>query len=114
MSKMSLTASPPSTRTDGSAAAATDIASVTFQKVPNGGTAIQVLQTNTAATGAVLQASDLAFTDSSATAGDEYTCFFTDTHGTEGTVSNDVIAKAVAPPPLAPLSAGTLTGTFTA
>jgi hypothetical protein len=114
MSQMTLSATPPTTRVDGSALVAAAIASITFQKVPAGGAALLVLQVNKAASpGAGLQPSDLLFADTNAAVGDDYTFFVTDTAGTAGAPSNDVVAAAAPPPPLAAPSAGTLVGTFT-
>lgn len=112
MSTMKLSAVPPTTRASGAALAAAAIASITFQKVPAGGAALQVLQVNSAASpGAGLQPSDLLFTDSSSTVGDDYTFFVTDTAGNAGAISNDVVAATA--PPADPPAAGVLTGTFT-
>lgn len=112
MSTMQLTAVPPTLRASGAALAAAAIASITFQKVPAGGAALQVLQVNSAASpGAGLQPSDLLFTDTSATVGDDYTFFVTDTAGNQGAISNDVVAAAA--PPADPPAAGVLTGVFT-
>lgn len=112
MSMMKLTAVPPTTRVSGAALAALAIASITFQKVPHGGTSLQVLQTNNAATpGAGLQPSDLVFTDTAATVGDDYTFFVTDTAGAQGAPSNDVVAASA--PPVDPPAAGSLSGVFT-
>lgn len=111
MSTMKLSATPPTTRLSGAVLAAAAIASITFQKVPAGGSALQVLQVNSAASpGAGLQPSDLQFTDTSATVGDDYTFFVTDTDGNVGAPSNDVVAAAA--PPADPPAAGVLTGTF--
>lgn len=113
MSTMKLSASPPTTRLSGAVLAAAAIASITFQKVPAGGASLQVLQTNNAASpGAGLQPSDLLFTDTNSSVGDDYTFFVTDTDGNQGAPSNDVVA-AVAPPAADPPAAGSLTGTFT-
>jgi len=108
MSQTALAATIPTSREDGSALAATDIASVTFQKVPAGQTAEVVLQTNSEASGGLLPA-DLAYTDTTAAVGDAYTCFFTDSEGNVGALSN-VFTNAAA---LSPPGAGVLSGTFT-
>ena len=106
-----LSATPPTTRSDLTALAPADIASITYQKVPNGQTAQTVLQTNTATAGSGLQATDLTYTDTSSTVGDVYTFFVTDTAGNVGALSNAVTATAVTPPVAAP-SAGVLSATF--
>lgn len=116
MSTEVLVASPPSTRIDGTALAATQIKSVTFQKTSlnaDGSVgSVQILATNAAADPSVgLVSTDLTFTDTSALPGDDYTCFFTDTSGDAGAVSNDVSVPVPAPSPPA---AGSLSGTFTA
>lgn len=113
MSTMKLSASPPALRLSGAVLASAAIASITFQKVPAGGAALQVLQVNSAVSpGAGLQPSDLLFTDTSSTVGDDYTFFVTDTDGNAGAPSNDVVASA-APPAADPPAAGVLAGTFT-
>jgi hypothetical protein len=113
MSQMALTATLPTSRVDGTALAAIAIASITYQKVPAGGAALQVLQVNSAASpGAGLQPSDLLFTDTSSTVGDDYTFFVTDTAGTAGAPSNDVVAAAGGGGLAAP-AAGSLSGVFT-
>jgi hypothetical protein len=112
MSTTQLTAVLPTTRLSGAVLAAAAIASITFQKVAAGATAETVLQTNNAASaGAGLQPSDLLFTDSTAAAGDTYTCFVTDTAGVVGELSNDFVngGSPTTDPPGAP----TLTGVFT-
>ena len=107
-----LSAILPTTRKDLSALAPTDIASITYQKVPVGQTAQTVLQTNKAASpGAGLVTTDLAYVDTTSTVGDVYTFFVTDTAGTVGDLSNAVTATAVTPPVAAP-SAGVLSATF--
>lgn len=114
MSTATLQATIPTTREDQSALPAADIASITFQKVPAGaaaGAAPTVLQTNSEASGGLLPA-DLAFSDSSASVGDMYTCFVTDNAGNVGALSN-VYTAAAPPPPVSPPSGPTLTGTFT-
>lgn len=116
MSTTQLTATIPNSRQDGTALAATDIASITFQKIPAGSAAGAevVLQTNSEASGGLLPA-DLTYTDSGAAAGDVYTFFVTDSEGNAGAVSNSFENVAVAPPPpvLAPPAAGELAGVFT-
>lgn len=115
MSNTVLTATIPTTRQDGSALAATDIASITYQKVPAGsaaGSPNVALQTNTEASGGLLP-TDLTFTDTGAAAGDVYTFFVTDSEGNVGAVSNTFTNVAVAPPVLAPPAAGELAGVFT-
>jgi len=113
MSSTVLIATIPTTRQDGSALAATDIASITYQKIPAGsaaGAAETVLQTNSEASGGLLPA-DLTYTDIVAAAGDVYTFFVTDTEGNVGALSNtftNVPATSVAPP-----AAGELAGVFT-
>jgi hypothetical protein len=90
--------------------AATDIASITFQKVPAGaaaGTAPTVLQTNAEASGGLLPA-DLTFTDASSTIGDVYSAFVTDFEGVAGVPSTTFTAGDLSQP-----SAPGLTGTFT-
>lgn len=104
----------PSTRKDGSALAATDIASITFQKTSLGADGVTpgpevVLATQTAGAGG-LTPDQLAFTDTSSVVGDSYTCFVTDTAGDAGDLSNAVVAVAPAKP--AAPSAPTLSGTF--
>ena len=115
MSTTQLTATIPTTRTDGTALAATDIASITFQKIPAAtptGPEV-VLQTNTEASGGLAPA-DLTFTDSSAAVGDVYTCFVTDSEGNVGVLSNTFENQAQSPPPtLAPPSGPSLAGVFT-
>ncbi len=113
MSQMKLTAVPPTTRVSGAALRPSAIASITFQKVPHGGAALEVLQVNTPVAGAGLQPSDLQFTDTTATVGDDYTFFVTDTDGNAGAPSNDVVAAAAPPPVADPPAAGSLTGSFT-
>lgn len=115
MSTMKLTATLPTTRVSGAVLLATAIASITFQKVAAGAASLSVLQVNSAASpGAGLQPSDLIFTDTNATVGDDYTCFVTDTDGNAGAPSNDVVAAATAPPPPPdPPGASALTGVFT-
>jgi hypothetical protein len=116
MSTEVLNATPPSTRIDGTPLAPAAIKSVTFQKTSiqaDGSVGpVTALATNVAADPTVgLVATDLTFTDTSSLPGDDYTCFFTDTNGDAGAVSNDVDVPVAAPSPPA---AGSLTGTFTA
>jgi hypothetical protein len=117
MSTEVLVATPPTTRIDNTALAANQIASVTFQKTSLGADGVTpgpvvVLATNTAASQAAgLQPTDLTFTDTSALPGDEYTCFFTDTSGDAGSLSNDVSVPV--PVDTSPPAAGSLSGTFT-
>jgi hypothetical protein len=115
MSTTVLTATIPTTRQDGSALAATDIASITYQKVPAGspaGSPQAVLQTNSEASGGLLP-SDLTFTDSNAAPGDVYTFFVTDSEGNVGALSNTFTNVAAPPATLAPPAAGELAGVFT-
>lgn len=109
MSNTVLTAIIPTTREDGSALAATDIASITFQKIPAGQTAETVLQTNSEASGGLAPA-DLTYTDTGAAVGDVYTFFVTDSEGNVGALSNTFENAA---PALSPPGAGELTGVFT-
>lgn len=111
MSQTVLTATIPSLREDGSALAATDIASITFQKIAAGATAETVLQVNSEASGGLLPA-DLTFTDTGAAVGDVYTFFVTDSEGNVGALSN-TFENAAAPPVLSPPAAGELSGVFT-
>lgn len=109
---MVLVATIPTARGDGSPLAATDITSITYQKVPAGsppGTAPTTLQTNSEAAGVGLSPSDLTFTDATANIGDSYTAFVTDGEGVAGTPSAPVVASDLSPP-----AAPGLTGTFTA
>lgn len=108
----------PSTREDGSALAATDIASLTFQKTSLGADGVTAgpevtLETATAAAGG-LTPDQLAFTDTSSLVGDSYTSFVTDTAGNVGALSNAVVATVVVPPALSPPGAPTLSATFSA
>jgi hypothetical protein len=112
-----LVATIPTTRQDGSALAATDIASITFQKTslttdtpPVAGPEV-VLATNAAAAGAGLTPDQITFTDTSATPGDSYTCFITDTAGDVSPLSNADVDPVVAPT-LSPPSAPSLAATF--
>jgi hypothetical protein len=121
MSSAILQATIPSTRQDGSALLASAIASITYQKVPAGapaGSQPTVLQTNSEPVGSGLSPADLSFTDSSASVGDSYTAFVTDSAGNVGAVSSAFVAAASGggggTGPLAPPSAPTLSGTFTA
>lgn len=113
-----LVATIPTTRQDGTALAATDIGSITYQKTSLGADGVTpgpetTLQVNSAVGGAGLQLTDLTFTDSAANTGDAYTCFVTDTAGNVGALSNAVTDTEVAPPPvLSPPSAPSLSGTF--
>jgi hypothetical protein len=114
MSQTVLTATIPTLRQDGSALAASDIASITFQKVPAGsapGAAEDVLQVNSEASGGLLPA-DLTFTDTGAVAGDVYTFFVTDSEGDVGAVSNTFTNVAGTGTLSAP-AAGELSGVFT-
>ena len=111
-----LVATLPVSRQDGTALAAADIASITFQKTSLSGSppvaGPQVtLQTNTASgSPAALQPTDLTFTDSAAAPGDNYTAFVTDTQGHIGLPSSPpLVAPAVASPPAAPQLAATFT-----
>lgn len=112
-----LIATLPTTRKDGSPLAATDIASITFQKAPNTAPAGQpvvpgpevVLATHPATPGAGLVPNDLTFTDTSAAPEDTYTCFVTDTLGDVGDLSNADVAPAKLAPPGAPSLAATFT-----
>ena len=107
-----LVASIPSLRQDGSPLAATDIASITFQKATAGAPgSFSVLQTNDAAAGAGLNPDQVTFTDASSTVGDIYACFVTDTKGSGGAESNAIVAIAPAVP--SPPAAPTLSATFT-
>jgi hypothetical protein len=113
MSSTVLTATLPTLRTDGTALAPTDIASITFQKVPAGATAGTILTTNGASGGAGLAPEQISFTDTSAAVGDVYTAFVTDVEGNVGPPSNTFTNAAVSPPPaLAPPAAPGLSGTF--
>ena len=110
-----LVATIPTTRSDGSALAATDIASITFQKTSLTGTPPVpgpevVLATNSAAAGAGLAPTQITFTDTSSLVGDSYTCFVTDTAGNQSALSNAVVNSST--PPLAAPSAPSLAATF--
>lgn len=112
-----LVATIPSTRQDGSVLAPTDIASITFQKTsltadtpPVAGPEV-VLVTNTAAPGAGLTPDQITFTDVSATPGDSYTCFVTDTGGEVSPLSNADVDPVVVPP-ASPPGAPVLAATF--
>lgn len=114
MSNANLTATLPITRQDATPLAATDIASITFQKTslvgsPPAPGPLQVLQTNSAVAGAGLLPADLSVTDTAAVVGDVYSCFVTDTLGHIGAASNTETVPASASPPSAP----SLTATFT-
>lgn len=111
MSQSVLIATVPTLRKDGSALLAVAIASITFLKTPAAGGAAATLQVNTAAPGAGLALSDLTVTDTSAAAGDSYSCFVTDTDGNVGDVSN--VFTNVAPAQVSPPAAPTLSGSFT-
>lgn len=108
----------PSTRKDGSPLAATDIASLTFQKTSLGADGVtpgpEVILTTQAAGSDGLTPDQLAFTDTSSVVGDSYTCFVTDTNGQAGDLSNAEVATAITPPLPAPPSAPTLSASFTA
>jgi hypothetical protein len=114
MTTATLIATIPTTRSDGTALAPTDIASITYQKtslLPDGVTAGPqlVLQTNTATVGIGLALADLTFADSASLPGDSYTCFVTDTAGDAGALSNAVVNVIVVKPsaPSAPVLSGT-------
>jgi hypothetical protein len=106
-----LVATIPTSRQDGTALAATAIASITYQKVPAATPTATptVLQTNANA-GTGPAPTDLTFTDTSASSGDVYTCFVTDIAGNVGALSNAVTDTEVAP--LSPPAAPTLAATF--
>jgi hypothetical protein len=112
--KAILVATIPTTRTDGSPLAATDIASITYQVERSTGTPPVLgpettLQTNSAVAGAGLLPTDLTFTDPSANPGDTYTVFVTDTAGNISPLSNAEVAPAsvTVAPPAAPVLAAT-------
>jgi hypothetical protein len=108
-----LQAQIPTTRGDLTALAPTAIASITYQKTTAAAPTTQVsLQVNSAVAGAGLQASDLAFTDTSSTPGDSYTCFVTDTNGVVGAVSNAVVNPVGGVVDSSAPSAPVLTATF--
>lgn len=116
MSSTQLTVTIPTTRTDGSALDATDLVSVTFQKVAAGaaaGSAPTTLQVNSEAKGTGLSPTDLEFTDISAAVGDVYTAFVTDSEGNLSANSNSFTNTAIAPVLAAPAAPG-LAGVFTA
>lgn len=109
-----LVATVPTTRKDNTPLAATDIGSITFQKTalqPDGSAgAEQTLEVNTAGAGG-LTPDQITFTDTTATPGDSYTFFVTDTAGNVGDVSNAQVAPTPVPVLAAP-AAGTLDATF--
>ncbi len=108
----------PTTRQDGSALAVTDIASITFQKASLAGSppvlgAPVTLATNVAVSPdgtspAELTAAQLTFSDTSASPGDTYTSFVTDTTGHIGAASTAFTVPATLSPPSAPQQTVTL------
>lgn len=114
MSSVTLVDTLPTTRKDGSSLSASEIASITYQKQSLTGSPPVlsdpvVLQTNTANAGSTLQSADLTFTDSSATPGDSYTSFVTDTDGHIGDASSPFVVPATKAAPSAPDQVGTFT-----
>jgi hypothetical protein len=101
-----VTITPPTTRTDGSALALTDIQSIQLSKAVDSGAASVVQTFPAPITG------DVTFTDSTPDMGstDNYSAIVTDTHGN---VSPAGTASVVVPPSqLAPPAAPTLTAVF--
>lgn len=102
----------PTTRQDGSALDASEIASITFQKASLAGSPPVlgdpvVLQTNVANAGG-LTPDQLTFSDSNALPGDSYTSFVTDIQGHIGAPSTAFVVPATLSPPSAPTQSVTL------
>ena len=99
-----LTLTLPTTRTDGTALALTEIQSATILRDPGSGpTTLQVMP-------GPFSGATATFADvSPATGTDVYSFFVTDTAGTVGLTSLPVTVTVVGVTPLAPPSAGTLT-----
>jgi hypothetical protein len=99
-----ITLTLPTTRTDGTAAALSEIASSTILRDPGTGPATLTVINGPYASGTV------TYTDASpATGSDIYSFYCTDTAGTQGQTSPPVSVAINGATPLAPLSAGTLT-----
>lgn len=111
-----LVATIPTLRQDGTVLAATDIASITFQKTsltgtpPVAGPQLSLAVNSASPPGSGLTPAQITFSDVSSLDGDSYTFFVTDSAGNIGALSNAVV-NGIAPVLSAP-AAGTLTATF--
>jgi hypothetical protein len=102
---IALTATLPTTRVDGTAAALSEIASITFLRDSGSGPSPLGSPVAGPFSGPTVSASDA----SPATGTDTYSFFATDTAGTQGVTSPPVSVTVAGAQPLAQLSAGTMT-----
>lgn len=112
MGTVTLVDTLPTTRKDGASLAASEIASITFQKASLEGSPPVlgdpvILETRTGQNGQPLQDADLTFVDSGAQPGDAYTSYVTDTDGHIGDPSTAFTVPATKAAPSAPSQSGT-------